>query len=64
MAGNQRDIQVRNFNQPKLKRIRSYGYVRLARDETAQPNFMNKKGLPALPFRTDLLKADQTNQIR
>ena len=27
--------------------------VRFAWDETAQPNFFNKAGLPAEPFRTD-----------
>jgi len=27
-------------------------YVRFAWDEKAQPNFINKEGLPALPFRT------------
>jgi sialate O-acetylesterase len=31
-------------------------YVRFAWDETAQPNFINKEGLPAVPFRTDHLK--------
>jgi sialate O-acetylesterase len=29
-------------------------YVRFAWDEKAQPNFINKEGLPALPFRTGL----------
>jgi sialate O-acetylesterase len=29
-------------------------HVRFAWDETAQPNFFNKEGLPALPFRTKL----------
>lgn len=33
-------------------------YVRFAWDETAQPNFINKEGLPARPFRTDKLKID------
>ena len=28
-------------------------YVRFAWDEKAQPNFMNREGLPAIPFRTD-----------
>jgi sialate O-acetylesterase len=28
-------------------------YVRFAWSEKAQPNFINKEGLPALPFRTD-----------
>jgi sialate O-acetylesterase len=27
--------------------------VRFAWTETAQPNFFNKDGLPAVPFRTD-----------
>jgi sialate O-acetylesterase len=27
--------------------------VRFAWDEAAQPNFYNKVGLPAVPFRTD-----------
>lgn len=29
-------------------------YIRFAWNETARPNFMNKEGLPALPFRTKL----------
>lgn len=33
-------------------------YVRFAWDETAQPNFINKEGFPAQPFRTDKLKID------
>lgn len=33
-------------------------YVRFAWNETAQPNFINKEGLPAEPFRTDHLKTD------
>lgn len=40
---------------PAVKRPK---YVRFAWDETAQPNFINKEGLPALPFRTDDLKMD------
>lgn len=28
-------------------------YVRFAWSENAQPNFINKEGLPAVPFRTD-----------
>lgn len=31
-------------------------YVRFAWNETAQPNFINKEGLPSVPFRTDHLK--------
>jgi sialate O-acetylesterase len=31
-------------------------YIRFAWNETAQPNFINKEGLPAVPFRTDHLK--------
>ncbi len=31
-------------------------YVRFAWTETAQPNFINKEGLPAVPFRSDHLK--------
>jgi len=33
-------------------------YVRFAWAETAQPNFVNKEGLPARPFRTDKLKSN------
>ncbi|MGB3005253.1 MAG: sialate O-acetylesterase [Chitinophagaceae bacterium] len=33
--------------------IKKPKYVRFAWDESAQPNFFNKEGLPALPFRTD-----------
>jgi sialate O-acetylesterase len=36
--------------------IKQPTYVRFAWDETAQPNFINKEGLPAVPFRTDNLK--------
>ena len=35
---------------PEIKKAK---YVRFAWDEKAQPNFINKEGLPALPFRTD-----------
>jgi len=34
---------------PEIKKPK---YVRFAWDEKAQPNFINKEGLPALPFRT------------
>ncbi|MFT3844911.1 MAG: sialate O-acetylesterase [Lacibacter sp.] len=33
--------------------IKKPKYVRFAWNETAQPNFFNSDGLPALPFRTD-----------
>jgi sialate O-acetylesterase len=33
-------------------------HVRFAWNETAQPNFINKEGLPARPFRTDKRKID------
>ncbi len=31
-------------------------YVRFAWSENAQPNFINKEGLPAVPFRTDAIQ--------
>lgn len=36
--------------------IKKPKYVRFAWNETAQPNFFNGDGLPALPFRTDKIK--------
>jgi sialate O-acetylesterase len=30
-------------------------FARFAWSESATPNFMNKEGLPASPFRTDML---------
>lgn len=36
--------------------IKKPKYVRFAWNETAQPNFFNSDGLPALPFRTDKIK--------
>ncbi len=38
---------------PEVKKPK---YVRFAWTETAQPNFINKEGLPAVPFRSDHLK--------
>ncbi len=35
---------------PEIKKPK---HVRFAWDEKAQPNFINKEGLPAIPFRTD-----------
>ncbi len=35
--------------------IKKPKHIRFAWNETAQPNFFNKDGLPALPFRTDHL---------
>jgi sialate O-acetylesterase len=35
--------------------IKKPKYIRFAWDETAQPNFFNKEGLPCVPFRTDHL---------
>ncbi len=40
---------------PEVKKPK---YVRFAWAETAQPNFINKEGLPAQPFRTDILKSN------
>ncbi len=50
MNGNKVIVSSPEISHPK--------YVRFAWDETAQPNFINKEGLPALPFRTDHLKID------
>jgi len=37
------------ISSPKIKKPK---YVRFAWDESAMPNFFNKEGLPAVPFRT------------
>jgi len=46
IKGNSVIVSAPNLTHPK--------YVRFAWDETAQPNFFNKEGLPAQPFRTKL----------
>lgn len=50
IEGNKLKISSNEVTKPR--------YIRFAWDETAQPNFINKEGLPARPFRTDKLKID------
>lgn len=46
IEGNKVIVSSPEVNKPK--------YVRFAWDEKAQPNLMNKEGLPAVPFRTGM----------
>lgn len=50
IEGNKLKVSSNEVAKPK--------YVRFAWEEKAQPNLINKEGLPARPFRTDKLKID------